>query len=238
MYHTGAPRQAAGRPLPLFLHGPPLDESALRQLLIDTGRQSVRRGLNRGTSGNVSVRLPGGFLITPTGIPYGDLSAADLVHLDARGGAAPGQRKPSSEWRFHCDIYAARPQVGAIVHTHSRYASALACQRRELPAFHYMVAAAGGDNVRCADYATFGTAELSANALLALEDRHACLLANHGVIATGANLTSALALAEEIESLAGQYCAALATGTPVLLDADEMARVVARFESYGKQDNP
>lgn len=238
MYHTGAPRQAAGRPLPPVPHGPPLDESALRQLLIDTARQSVRRGLNRGTSGNLSVRLPGGFLITPTGIPYDDLSAADLVHLDARGVGAPGQRKPSSEWRFHCDIYAARPEVGAIVHTHSRYASALACQRRELPAFHYMVAAAGGDSVRCADYATFGTAELSSNALLALEDRRACLLANHGVIATGANLTSALALAEEIESLAGQYCAALATGTPVLLDAAEMARVVARFESYGKQDNP
>lgn len=238
VYHTDAPRQAAGRPLPLFLHGPPLDESALRQLLIDTALQSVRRGLNRGTSGNVSVRLPGGFLITPTGIPYDDLSAADLVHLDARGVAAPGQRKPSSEWRFHCDIYAARPQVGAIVHTHSRHASALACQRRELPAFHYMVAAAGGDNVRCADYATFGTAELSSNALVALEDRRACLLANHGVIATGANLTSALALAEEIESLAGQYCAALATGTPVLLDAAEMARVLERFESYGKQDNP
>lgn len=194
-------------------------------------------GLNRGTSGNLSARLPGGFLITPTGIPYDALTAADVVRLDARGVAAPGQLKPSSEWRFHCDIYAARPQVGAIVHTHSRYASALACQRRELPAFHYMVAAAGGDSVRCADYATFGTAQLSANALAALEGRHACLLANHGVIATGAHLAGALALAEEIESLATQYCAALATGTPVLLDAAEMARVVAQFEGYGKQDS-
>ncbi len=212
-------------------------ESALRQQLVETARASVRLGLNRGTSGNLSVRLPGGFLITPTGIPYDDLTAADVVHLDACGVAAPGQLKPSSEWRFHCDIYSARPQVGAIVHTHSHYASALACQRRELPAFHYMVAAAGGDNVRCADYATFGTAELSANALTALEDRHACLLANHGVIATGAHLAIALALAEEIESLAGQYCAALATGAPVLLDAAEMARVVARFASYGKQDS-
>jgi len=214
-----------------------LDESALRQQLVDTARASVRLGLNRGTSGNLSVRLPGGFLITPTGIPYDALAGADLVHLDAHGVAAPGQLKPSSEWRFHCDIYAARPHVGAIVHTHSRNASALACQRRELPAFHYMVAAAGGDNVRCADYATFGTAELSAHALAALEDRHACLLANHGVIATGAQLTAALALAEEIESLASQYCAALATGMPVLLDAAEMARVLARFESYGKQDS-
>ena len=215
-----------------------MDQSALRQQLIEAARASVRLGLNRGTSGNLSVRLPGGFLITPTGIPYGDLTAADPVHMDTRGVAVPGQRKPSSEWRFHCDIYAVRPQVGAIVHTHSRYASALACQRRELPAFHYMVAAAGGDNVRCADYATFGTGELSANALAALEDRHACLLANHGVIATGAHLAGALALAEEIESLAGQYCAALATGTPVLLDAAEMARVVAQFAGYGKQDSP
>lgn len=193
-------------------------------------------GLNRGTSGNLSVRLPGGFLITPTGIPYDALTAADVVRLDARGVAARGQLKPSSEWRFHCDIYADRPQVGAIVHTHSRYASVLACQRRELPAFHYMVAAAGGDSVRCADYATFGTAQLSANALVALEDRHACLLANHGLIATAANLAGALALAEEIEALAAQYSAALATGTPVLLDAAEMARVVARFTTYGKQD--
>lgn len=217
-------------------HGPPLDESALRQSLIDIARDSVRRGLNRGTSGNLSARLPGGFLITPTGIPYDDLAPGDLVRLDAHGVAAPGQLRPSSEWRFHCDIYAARPQTGGIVHTHSRYASALACQRRELPAFHYMIALAGGDNVRCAQYATFGTAELSANALVALEDRHACLLANHGLIATGADLPAALALAEEVESLAAQYCAALACGTPVLLDAAEMARVLAQFESYGKQD--
>lgn len=214
-----------------------MDESALRQQLVDATRASVRAGLNRGTSGNLSVRLPGGFLITPTGIPCDALTTADVVRLDARGVAAPGQLKPSSEWRFHCDIYAHRPQVGAIVHTHSRYASALACQRRELPAFHYMVAAAGGDSVRCADYATFGTAQLSANALAALEGRHACLLANHGVIATGTHLASALALAEEIESLSGQYCAALATGEPVLLDAAEMARVVAQFEGYGKQDS-
>ncbi len=238
MWHTAAARLDAARHSPVTPHGSPLDESALRQQLVDTARASVRAGLNRGTSGNLSVRLPGGFLITPTGIPYDALTSVDLVRLDARGVAAPGQLKPSSEWRFHCDIYAARPQVGAIVHTHSRYASALACQRRELPAFHYMVAAAGGDNVRCADYATFGTAELSANALVALEGRRACLLANHGVIATGAHLAGALALAEEVESLAGQYCAALATGTPVLLDAVEMARVVARFEGYGKQDNP
>ena len=121
------------------------------------------------------------------------------------------------------------------MHTHSQYASALACQRREIPAFHYMVAAAGGDNVRCARYATFGTAELSANALAALADRHACLLANHGVIATGSDLPAALALAEEIEALAGQYCAALATGTPVLLGAAEMQHVLERFKDYGRQ---
>jgi L-fuculose-phosphate aldolase len=214
-----------------------LDESALRQSLIDTARDSVRRGLNRGTSGNVSSRAPGGFLITPTGIAYDDLAPADLVRLDGHGVAAPGQLKPSSEWRFHRDIYAARAEIGAIVHTHSRYASALACQRRELPAFHYMIALAGGDNVRCADYATFGSAELSVNALRALESRHACLLANHGLIATGVDLAHALALAEEIESLAAQYCAALACGTPVLLDAAEMARVLAQFRTYGRQDD-
>ena len=215
-----------------------MDESALRQLLIDTACDSVRLGLNRGTSGNLSARVPGGFLITPTGVAYGDLKPADLVRLDAHGVAAPGQLKPSSEWRFHCDIYAARPDVGAIVHTHSRYASALSCQRRELPAFHYMIALAGGDSVRCAQYATFGSAQLSANALAALEDRHACLLANHGLITTGADLKHALALAEEIESLAAQYCAALASGTPVLLDAAEMARVLEQFKTYGKQDRP
>ncbi|MFZ5492685.1 MAG: class II aldolase/adducin family protein [Pseudomonadota bacterium] len=214
-----------------------MDESALRQSLIDTARDSVRRGLNRGTSGNVSARAPGGFLITPTGIAYDDLAPADLVRLDGHGVAAPGQLKPSSEWRFHRDIYAARAEIGAIVHTHSRYASALACQRRELPAFHYMIALAGGDNVRCADYATFGSAELSANALVALADRHACLLANHGLIATGVDLAHALALAEEIESLAAQYCAALACGTPVLLDAAEMTRVLAQFRTYGRQDD-
>lgn len=214
-----------------------MDESALRQLLIDIARESVRRGLNRGTSGNVSARVPGGFLITPTGIGYDDLAPADLVRLDTHGVAAPGQLKPSSEWRFHRDIYAARAEIGAIVHTHSRYASALACQRRELPAFHYMIALAGGDNVRCAEYATFGSAELSANALKALENRRACLLANHGLIATGVDLAQALALAEEIESLAAQYCAALACGTPVLLDAAEMARVLAQFRTYGRQDD-
>jgi L-fuculose-phosphate aldolase len=213
-----------------------LDESALRQTLIDAARDSVRLGLNRGTSGNLSARVPGGFLITPTGVAYGDLNPADLVRLDAHGVAAPGQLKPSSEWRFHRDIYAARADVGAIVHTHSRYASALACQRRELPAFHYMVAAAGGDSVRCAEYATFGSAELSANALAALSDRHACLLANHGLITTGVDLKHALALAEEVESLAAQYCAALASGTPVLLDAAEMARVLDEFKTYGRQD--
>lgn len=213
-----------------------MDESALRQLLVDTARASVHAGLNRGTSGNLSVRVAGGFLITPTGLRYEALAGADLVRLDERGVPAPGQLRPSSEWRFHCDIYAARPAVGAIVHTHSQYASALACQRRELPAFHYMVAAAGGDNVRCAEYATFGSAELSANALVALADRHACLLANHGVITTGPDLPAALALAEEIEALAGQYCAALTTGTPVLLGAAEMQRVLERFKDYGRQE--
>ena len=161
------------------------------------------------------------------------LAPATLVSLDAAGEAlSPG--RPSSEWRIHRDIYAARAEVAAIVHTHSPHATALACLRRDLPAFHYMVAIAGGSDVRCAPYALFGTEALSAAALEALDDRKACLLANHGLIALGADLEEAVAIAEEIEALCGQFLAACETGEPVLLTRDEMAAVIARFESYGR----
>ncbi|MGA9368529.1 MAG: class II aldolase/adducin family protein, partial [Steroidobacteraceae bacterium] len=156
-----------------------------------------------------------------------------LVTLDGRWF---GRRRPSSEWRFHRDIMAARPEVGAIVHAHSRHATALACTGRGIPAFHYMVAVAGGEDIRCAPYHTFGTQELSDAALTALEGRKACLLGHHGSIALGDDLHAALRLAGEVESLAAQYCAALALGDVGLLDTAEMRRVVEKFRSYGRQD--
>lgn len=215
-----------------------MDHASARRALAQAARDTQALGLNRGTSGNLSVRVRDGLLVTPTGIPYDQLSPAQLVLLDAAGQCAPGQLRPSSEWRFHHDILAARPDVHAIVHTHSAHATALACLREDLPAFHYMVAAAGGDSVRCAPYATFGTQALSDAALDALADRRACLLANHGAIALGENLAGALALAQEIEALCQQYLLARVAGRPVLLDAAEMQRVRRRFADYGRQDQP
>lgn len=210
----------------------------LRHALVDAAQATQRLGLNRGTSGNLSVRTPGGLLVTPTGIPYDELVPAALVWMDPDGLPAPGQLKPSSEWRFHRDILAARPEAGAIVHTHSTYATALACLREDLPAFHYMIALAGGNSVRCAPYALFGTAELSAAAVQALEGRQACLLANHGAIALGSTVPGALRLAEELEALAKQYLAARSCGTPALLSAQEMHQVQASFADYGRQTPP
>jgi L-fuculose-phosphate aldolase len=208
----------------------------LRTLLIAACRELTRRGLSHGTSGNVSVRSgEGTFFISPSGMDYESLRAEDipLVDLDGRWF---GGRRPSSEWRFHRDILESREDVGAIVHTHSPRATALACTGRGIPAFHYMVAVAGGRDIRCAPYRTFGTQELSAAALAALRDRRACLLANHGVIATGADLPRALALAGEVENLALQYCAALSLGEVRVLEDAEMSRVLEKFRSYGQQD--
>jgi L-fuculose-phosphate aldolase len=205
---------------------------ALRRQIVATCRQMNALGINQGTSGNVSARVRGGLLITPSGVPYDALAPAGIVAL-APDGTVRGAGKPSSEWRFHVDILAARPDVGAIVHTHSTHATALACLRRDIPAFHYMVAAAGGDTIRCAPYATFGTQELSDNALTALDGRRACLLANHGVIATGRDLAVALALAVEVETLAHQYLLALQVGKPTILGKAEMHRVSEKFRSYG-----
>lgn len=212
------------------------DEQSLRAALVETARAMADSGLSPGKSGNVSARgASGGMLITPTGVPYADLCPEDIVRVDAGGQVAPGALRPSSEWQFHLAIYAARPEIGAVVHCHSRHATALACARREIPAFHYMVAVAGGDCIRCAPYATFGTEALGTHAVAALRARQACLLANHGQIALGPTPEKALAMAAEVETLAAQYCTALTIGEPVLLDADEMARVIAKFRHYGQQ---
>jgi len=206
----------------------------LAAAVLTTARQMNAVGINRGAAGNVSVRDGDGFIITPTGMAYEDCVADDMVKVGA-GGTAQGRRKPSSEWRFHRDIYVARPEAGAIIHTHAPFATALACQELEIPSFHYMIARFGGDTVRCAAYATFGTQELSDGMLVALEGRRACLMAHHGMVVFGTNLKEALALAVEFESLCEQYWRVLQLGTPKLLPADEMARVLEKFKDYGKQ---
>lgn len=206
----------------------------LRQPLIDTARAMQGLGLNKGTSGNVSVRHDNGFYITPTGLAYASLSPDDipLMQMD---GSHSGLRKPSSEWRFHRDLYAARPEIGAVVHAHSPFAVTLACLRREIPPFHYMIARFGGDTIRCADYALFGTQALSDAALLAMQGRKGCLLANHGLLVAGRNLSEALALAVELEELCEQYWRACQLGEPVLLNNVEMAAVIEKFSGYGQQ---
>ncbi|MGH8208353.1 MAG: class II aldolase/adducin family protein [Steroidobacteraceae bacterium] len=218
----------------------PLDERSVDvsscETLVAACRELTRRGLTHGTSGNVSLRRDEvSFFISPTGMPYEELESADipLMHCDGRWF---GRRRPSSEWRMHRDLLAARQDVGAIVHTHSRYATALACTGRGIPAFHYMVAVTGGTEIRCAPYHTFGSQELSDAALAAIDGRNACLLANHGVIALGSDLAAALALAGEVENLAAQYCAALAVGDVRILDDAEMRCVVEKFRTYGKAD--
>jgi L-fuculose-phosphate aldolase len=203
-----------------------------RRALLAAARKLAAQGMMPGTSGNVSVRVDEGLLITPSGVPYDLLEPAGLVELDADG-VPLGHGRPSTEWRLHRDLLRARPEVGAIVHCHPPFGTALACVRRDIPAFHYMIAVAGGSTIRCATYATFGTAELARNALAALEGRRACLLANHGTVALGATLDAAVRLAVEVEVLAEQYWRALQIGAPVILDDDEMRRVHERFKGYG-----
>ncbi len=208
------------------------DEFRLRLSVVEAARSLVALGLTEGTSGNVSLRFGDGFLVTPSGRPYDGLGADDIVFMGLDG-SHDHPLKPSSEWRFHRDILAGRPEVNAVVHAHPTYCTAFAMCRREIPAVHYMIAAAGGPTVRCAPYATFGTEELSNHALAALEDRTCCLLANHGMIATGPDLAKALWLAVELETLCRQYAAALQIGTPVVLPDDEIARNVEKFRTYG-----
>ncbi len=215
--------------------GAPRDRK-LQEAVISACRELTRLRLTHGTSGNISLRRDERqFFVSPTGMGYDTLEADDipLVNLDGRWF---GRRLPSSEWRFHRDIFKSRNDVGAIVHTHSMNATALACTGRGIPAFHYMVAVAGGVDIRCAPYYTFGTQSLSDAAVAALEGRKACLLANHGVIAVGADLPAALALAGEVENLAAQYCAALALGDVRILDEADMHPVIDKFRTYGKQD--
>jgi L-fuculose-phosphate aldolase len=210
-------------------------DAAIRDSIVWGCRELARRGLTYGKSGNISVRRDAqGFFVSPTGLAYESLAADDipLVNLDGRW---YGRRRPSSEWRFHRDILKARTDIGAIVHTHSPKATTLACTGRAIPAFHYMVAVAGGVDIRCAPYRTFGTQELSDVALEALDGRRACLLGNHGVIALGQDLDGALSLAGEVEDLAAKYCEALTLGQVRLLDDAEMERVIEKFRTYGKQ---
>lgn len=207
---------------------------ALRREVIATALKMNALGINQGKSGNVSTRIDGGFLITPTGVPYEETKPEQIVamHMD---GQFDGDTLPSSEWRFHRDIYAARSEVGAIVHTHSTYATTIACLGQDIPPFHYMIAIAGGRDIRCAPYATFGTQELSDHALTALAGRQACLLAQHGMIAVGTGLPKALALAVEVESLARMYWQARQIGLPPLLSDTEMMTVLEKFKTYGQQ---
>ena len=205
----------------------------LRRQIIETARQMNARGLNQGISGNLSARISGGLLVTPSGVDYDTLQPGGIVEMafDGAWRCAEPARRPSSEWRFHRDILAARPEFGAVLHCHARNATALSCLRKDIPAFHYMVAVAGGDSIRCAPYATFGGETLSKNALAALKGRSSCLLANHGLIACAESLAQALALAVEVEELAAQYLLALQAGRPTLLSKAEMKRVLAKFQA-------
>lgn len=211
--------------------------NGLRAQIIAACRQLEVSGLNRGTTGNISCREDDRFLITPSGVPVDAMTEAGIVAMGFDGKVI-GDGKPSSEWHFHRDILQQRPDVQAIVHTHSPYATALACLREDLPAFHYMIAIAGGDSIRCAPYTLFGTDTLSQYALAALIDRKACLLANHGLIALGRDLAEAMAIATEVESLCEQYLIARQSGTPVLLSAEEMQQVIERFKTYGRHAAP
>lgn len=208
---------------------------ALRESLVACAVAMQAEGLVVGTSGNLSARWADGFLITPSGLAYDTLKPADMVFV-GDDGSVRGQWRPSSEWRIHQAVYQARPEAGAVLHAHPTYSTSLACLRRDIPAFHYEVALAGGRDIRCARYATFGTPELARFAVEALQDRTACLLANHGLLCLAADLPGALTLALRVEQLARIYCQCVQAGEPRVLDEEEMARVVRKFRSYGQQD--
>jgi L-fuculose-phosphate aldolase len=213
---------------------PQVTDAAARRSVIDTALDMSRRRLSPGRSGNVSSRWKDGMLITPSGIPYDEIMPADIVFVDGAGKVPAKARKPSSEWQFHLAAYVARPDMAAVVHTHSLHATVLACAHKPIPAFHYMVAAAGGEDIPCVPYATFGTAELSAHVAGGVKSRNACLMANHGAIALGKTLASALDLAADVEILAEQYCKVLMLGKPKLLSSAEMAIVLEKFKGYGQ----
>jgi L-fuculose-phosphate aldolase len=204
----------------------------MRESLLNNFKKLAELGLNKGTSGNASIRTDKGFLVTPSGMAIEQLSAANMVELNMTGQPISAG-KPSSEWRFHRDIYQARPEVQAIVHTHSMFATSLSCLRQDIPPFHYMIAVAGGKDIRCAEYALFGTQALSDAAIVALEGRKACLLANHGMIALGKTLDQAVNVAMEVETLCEQYWRALQVGQPKILSEAEMTQVFEQFKDYG-----
>jgi len=215
------------------------DESALRRAIVATSLEMERLGINQGTSGNVSARYREGLLITPSGVSARELDEKQIVWLplDITDDAELlRMERPSSEWRIHRDILRARGDINAVVHTHSIAATAVAIHGRDIPALHYMVAAAGGKSIRCAPYAVFGSQQLSDHALAALDDRRACLLAHHGVIALGADLARAVWLAHEVEVLAKQYLLALQIGAPPLLSDEQMDEVLEKFKTYGRRD--
>lgn len=209
--------------------------SELRKQLLHVSQRLIELGLNRGTSGNAAVRDGNGMLITPSALPVSAMTPGSMVRMDFEGKVLQGG-KPSSEWRIHRDILAARTEIGAVIHTHSTFATTLACLRREVPAVHYMIAAAGGDSIRCAPYSVFGEQTLSDNALEALHDRKACLLANHGMIALGKDLDDALAVTVEVESVCEIYWRALQAGEPHILTAQQMHEVQQKFIDYKKQE--
>jgi L-fuculose-phosphate aldolase len=213
---------------------PKLKYLELREKVIETCLRMNEEGINQGTSGNVSVRTPEGFLMTASGIPYLKMKPEHIVEMDLKGGYI-GDYLPSTEWRMHMDIFRHRREANAVVHTHSIYATALSCLRKDVPAFHYMIGIAGGTTLRCATYAEYGTQGLSDAMLKAMKDRTACLLANHGQIAFGDDLENALWRAGEVETLCHQYWAALQAGKPVILSDRLMTTVLARFKTYGKQ---
>lgn len=204
----------------------------LRREMIATCIFMNDKGINQGSSGNISVRVDEGFLITPSGVPYAEMGPEDIVLMDVEANSS-GSRKPSTEWRFHRDIMLNKPGVGAVIHLHSMFCTTLSMLRREIPAVHYMIAAAGGPTVPCVPYFTWGTQELADSIVAALQDRLACLLANHGMVCVGPNLRKAAWLAVEVETLAAQYWRALQVGEPYILSDDEIARAIEKFSSYG-----
>lgn len=206
---------------------------AEREQLLGVMQKLLQCGLNRGTSGNASVRVKNGILLTPTGMDVEDMIASDMVFMN-EDGEYEGDRKPTSEWMFHLDILKQRPEIGAVIHTHSMFATTLACLRKDVPPFHYMIAVSGGDSIRCAPYALFGSEALSKSALSALEGRRACLLANHGMIALGEDIKQAFDVTVEVEALCEQYLRALQVGEPKILTDEEMREVFAQFKGYSK----
>ncbi len=204
-----------------------------REQLLKIAQKLIATGLNKGTAGNASVRCEGGFLVTPSGMAVEDMTAASMVKMQFDG-SFEVEKIPSSEWRFHRDILQSRADINAVIHTHSMFATTLACLHKDIPPFHYMIAVTGAGTIRCAPYALFGSQALSDNALAALTDRKACLLANHGMICLGKDLDDALAVTVEVENLCEQYWRILQVREPFLLTKEEMYEVFQQFKGYGK----